>query len=100
MQYEGSSVSSLFIILYSSLRRFVYVIIYDKLNFTSHISELSTKASQNVGVLVRLRNLIPCNTKLSLYKSSNLLPFSLPLLQRIGSEDARADSGASTMGGL
>ena len=45
----------------------------EKLNFTSHISELCTKASQKVGVLVRLRNLIPCNAKLSLYKSSVLL---------------------------
>ena len=42
--------------------------IYDKLNFTSRISELCTKASQKVGleVLMRLRNLIPCNAKLSL----------------------------------
>ena len=44
----------------------------DKLDFTSHIRELCTKASQKVGVLVRLRNLIPCNAKLSLYKSSIL----------------------------
>ena len=44
----------------------------EKLNFTSHISELCTKTSQKVGVLVRLRNLIPCNAKLSLYKSSVL----------------------------
>ena len=46
--------------------------INSKLNFTSHVSELCTKASQKVGVLVRLRNLIPCNAKLSLYKSSIL----------------------------
>ena len=40
----------------------------DKLNFASRISELCTKASQKVGleVLMRLRNLIPCNAKLSL----------------------------------
>ena len=44
----------------------------EKLNFTSHISELCTKASGKGGVLVRLRNLIPCNAKLSLYKSSVL----------------------------
>ena len=30
------------------------------------------RASQNVRILVRLRNLIPCNAKLSLYKSSVL----------------------------
>ena len=46
--------------------------IYEKLSFTGHISELCTKASQKVGVLVRLRNLIPCNAKVSLYKSSIL----------------------------
>ena len=44
----------------------------EKLNFTSHKGELCTKASQKVGVLVRLHNLIPCNAKLSLYKSSVL----------------------------
>ena len=46
--------------------------INEKLSFAGHISELCTKASQKVGVLVRLRNLIPCNAKLSLYKSSIL----------------------------
>ena len=46
--------------------------IYQKLSFTGHINELCTKASQKVGVLVRLRNLIPCNAKVSLYKSSIL----------------------------
>ena len=44
----------------------------ENLNFSGHISELCTKASQKVGILVRLRNLIPCNAKLSLYKSSIL----------------------------
>ena len=44
----------------------------NNLNFTSHIS---TKASQKVGVLMRLKNLIPCNAKLLLYK-----PFILPHL--------------------
>ena len=44
----------------------------EKLNFTSHITELCTKASGKEGVLVRLPNLIPCNARLSLYKSSIL----------------------------
>ena len=44
----------------------------EKLSFTGHISELCTKTSQKEGVLVRLRNLIPCDAKLSLYKSSSL----------------------------
>ena len=38
----------------------------EKLNFAGHLSDQCTKASQNVGVLVRLRNLVPCNAKLSL----------------------------------
>ena len=44
----------------------------EKLSFAGHISELCTKASQKVGVLVQLCNLIPCNAKLSLYKFSIL----------------------------
>ena len=40
--------------------------------FSKHISELSIKASQRVGVLSRLRNLIPTEAKLLLYKSSIL----------------------------
>jgi len=47
----------------------------DNLNFTEHISKLCTKASQKVGGLCRLRNLIPCKAKLLLYKS-----FKLPYL--------------------
>lgn len=45
------------------------VYIDDNLNFTRPISELCTKASQKVRVIVRLRNLTPCNAKLLLYKS-------------------------------
>ena len=44
----------------------------NNLNFTSHMSELRTKASQKVGAPVRLRNLSLCYAKLSLYKSSIL----------------------------
>ena len=44
----------------------------DKLNFTSHISNICIKASQKVGVLLRMRNLIPCQAKLIIYKSSIL----------------------------
>lgn len=36
----------------------------DNLNFTEHISELWTKTRQKVGVVSRLRNLIPCKAKL------------------------------------
>ena len=41
----------------------------ENLNFTSHISDICTKASQKVGVLMRLRKLIPCSAKSVLYKS-------------------------------
>ena len=44
------------------------VTIDDDLNFTEHIKEICTKASKKVGVLNRLRNLIPCRAKLLLYK--------------------------------
>ena len=38
----------------------------------SHISNIFIEASQKVGVLLRLRNLIPCKAKLIIYKSSIL----------------------------
>ena len=48
--------------------------INEHLVFRKHISELCIKASQRVGVLSRLRNLIPMEAKLLLYKSS-ILPY-------------------------
>ena len=45
------------------------VYIDENLNFAGHISELCTRASQKVGILENLRNLIPCNAKLMLYKT-------------------------------
>ena len=50
------------------------VFIDENLNFAGHISELCIRASQKVGMLVRLRNLIPCNANLMLFKSS-ILPY-------------------------
>ena len=50
------------------------VYIDENLNFAGHTSELCTIASQKVGMLVRLRNFIPCNAKLMLYKTS-ILPY-------------------------
>ena len=38
----------------------------DNPNFAEHIRKLCTKASQEGGVLPRLRNLIPCKVKLLL----------------------------------
>ena len=44
----------------------------ENLNFADHVSNLRTRASRNVKVMVRLHNLIPCNAKLTLYKSAIL----------------------------
>ena len=60
------------IIANTSQIKLLGVEIDDKLNFTSHISNICIKASQKVGVLLRLRNLIPCKAKLKIYKSSIL----------------------------
>ena len=38
------------------------------LNFKYHINNVSKKASQRIGVLMRLKNLIPTEAKLQLYK--------------------------------
>ena len=50
--------------------KLLVVYIDANLNFAGHISDLCTRASQKV----RLRNLIPCNAKLMLYKTS-ILPY-------------------------
>jgi len=42
-----------------------------KLDFTDHISSICKKASQRVGVLMKLRNLIPTKAKLVLFKSAS-----------------------------
>ena len=39
----------------------------DELSFSDHVSDICKKASQKLGVLARLRNLISCETKLHLY---------------------------------
>ena len=43
-----------------------------KLNFNEHICNVCRKASQRIGVIMRLRNLIPTEAKLQLYKSAIL----------------------------
>ena len=60
------------IITNTSQIKLLGVEIDDKLYFTSHISNICRKASQKVGVLLRLRNLIPRKAKLIIYKSSIL----------------------------
>ena len=44
----------------------------DELSFSTHISDICKKASKKVGVLVRLRNMIPREAKLQLHKSAIL----------------------------
>ena len=54
---------------YKSSTRFLGVIIDDKLKFNLHIKEISKKISKNVGVLYKLRQYVPHNTLLSVYRS-------------------------------
>ena len=42
------------------------------INFSKHMGEVCTKAGRKVGVLTRLRNMIPCSAKLNIYNSSIL----------------------------
>ena len=48
------------------------VTIDSKLNFDHHISNVCKKASQSIGVLMRLKNLIPTEAKLQLCKAAIL----------------------------
>ena len=44
----------------------------DNLNFTNHVGAVCKKASQKVGVLMRLRNMLSIKAKLTIYKSAIL----------------------------
>ena len=48
------------------------VTIDSKLNFNHHINNVCKKASQRIGFLMRLKNLIPTEAKLQLYKAAIL----------------------------
>ena len=50
------------------------------LNFNLHISDVCKKASQRVGVIMRLRILIPTEAKLRLLKAANILPLGVAFL--------------------
>ena len=50
------------------------VVLDSKLNYSKHIISICKKASQKIGVLMRLRNLIPMKSKIILFKSA-ILPF-------------------------
>ena len=60
---DGESIKS------SSDLKLLGVTIDDKLNFSIHISNVCNKATKKVSVLVRMRNMIPFQAKLQLYKS-------------------------------
>ena len=49
------------------------VLIDSDLNFGDHIAQMSKRASQQVGVLSRLKNLVPMPAKVTLFKSVILL---------------------------
>ena len=62
------------IIRTSDSLKFLGVTLDNKLNFNEHINDVCNKASQRVGVIMRLRNLIPTMAKLVLFKSA-ILPY-------------------------
>ena len=48
------------------------VTIDSKLNFSHHVNNVCKKASQRIEVLMRVKNLIPTEAKLQLYKAAIL----------------------------
>jgi len=67
MEFDGHEVKS------SDYLKILGVTIDNKLTFSEHTCDICKKTSCKVGVLLRLRNLIPWSAKLQLYKS-NILP--------------------------
>ena len=65
---DGNKVSH-----YQSIK-LLRVNIDSQLTFNDHMSEICNKVSQRVGVMTRLRNLIPTTAKLQLYKAA-VLPY-------------------------
>ena len=63
-----------YIIAYSAQIILLGLVLDSKLNFSEQINSICKKASQRIGVLMRLRNLIPMKSKLILFKSA-ILPF-------------------------
>ena len=50
--------------------------IHDKeLNFTGHVATICVITSRKIGILTRMRNLIPIHAKLQIYKSAILPHF-------------------------
>ena len=51
------------------------VILDKELNFTGHIATICVITSRKIGILTRMRNLIPIHAKLQIYKSAILPHF-------------------------
>ena len=68
LHFQGNNIES------SGSLKLLGVTIDDQLNFNIHINEICKRASQRVGVMMRLKKLIPTNAKLTLYKSA-ILPY-------------------------
>lgn len=68
LNVNGTAIKS-----YNSIK-LLGVNIDDNLNFSDHISNICKKSSQRVGVINRLRKLIPAKAKLQLFKAS-ILPY-------------------------
>jgi len=68
LNLQGNTIES------SDCLKLLGVTIDEQLNFDTHINELCKKASQRVGVMLRLKKVIPTNAKLTLYKSA-ILPY-------------------------
>ena len=65
LHFKGNTIES------TGSLKLLRVTIDDQVNFNIHINEIwCKKASQRVGVMMRLKKLIPTNAKLTLYKSS------------------------------
>ena len=80
------------IIRTSDLLKILGVTIDNNINFNEHINDVCNKASQMVGVIMRLRNLIPTTAKLVLLKSA-ILPYltsNTRTLERIQEPGLRA----------
>ena len=54
---------------YASSTSFLGVTIDDKLKFNLHINEITKKISKNIGILYKLKQYVPCDTLLSVYRS-------------------------------
>ena len=70
MNIQGSEIES------SEKLNLLGVTIDSKLNFDHHISNVCKKASQRIGVLMKLKNLISTEAKLQLYRAAILPPLT------------------------